>query len=275
MVYQHVNRWLVVFLAALLVAVAGCGSSSSDDTATEETSTSDASVGEEAGHDHSDHDHGGTDGFREWTGSPAPEVHLTLEEDGSGGTVLAIDSPGFTFTPASVIEPVPGEGHAHLYVDGDLLTMIYRRSYVLPQLPAGARELTVTLSTNDHLEYAVDGKPMAASILLTASDAATGGSGDGAGAVGPPDPPVVSETAAVETIEGVVVAVDGGLTRTMSFTLLVDAGDQILFFPTATATFHGGPISHIRDHLTSGSPVIVEYAVLEDGTYAAISVTDH
>jgi hypothetical protein len=197
-------------------------------------------------------------------------VLLTLESDGSEGRVLAIDAPGFTFTPASVTEPVAGEGHAHLYVDGELLTMIYRHSYVLPQLPPDARVLTVTLSTNDHLEYAVDGVPIAASIELVSPGA---GSGDDAEAT--PEPPVVPDGTAIETIEGVVVAVEGDLTRTISFTLLTDAGDRIIFLPTATATFHGGPIAHIRDHLTSGAPVIVEYAVLADGTHAAISASDH
>ena len=83
-----------------------------------------------------------------------------LEAQGNhsgGGTNLE-----FTFTGADVFDPVPGEGHAHLYVDGKMMTMIYGPEFNLPALEPGTHQVMVTLSTNDHLEYVVDGELLSA-----------------------------------------------------------------------------------------------------------------
>ncbi|HSJ72148.1 MAG TPA: hypothetical protein VLA29_10955 [Acidimicrobiia bacterium] len=79
----------------------------------------------------------------------------------------------------------------------------------------------------------------------------------------------------VLTTTGVVIDVAGNLTATTAVTILDGDGMQIVFIPAADATFHGGPVSHIRDHLLSGLPVIVDYVVLADGTFEAISFDDH
>lgn len=142
------NSTAVVIGLALLIAACANPSAGEEGLATETTV-----------HDH-DQEHlpaAATDGLREWIGSLPPVVTLAL----SDSLVLDITAPGFTFTSANVIDPVPGEGHAHLYVDGDLVTMIYKPTYPLPRLEPGAHELTVTLSTNDHLEYSSGGKPIA------------------------------------------------------------------------------------------------------------------
>lgn len=77
------------------------------------------------------------------------------------------------------------------------------------------------------------------------------------------------------TAHGVVTAFDGDLSVTNSFTILTEDGTELVFVPSPDATFHGGPMSHIRSHLVSGEPVSVEYVEEPDGTLTALSASDH
>lgn len=78
----------------------------------------------------------------------------------------------------------------------------------------------------------------------------------------------------VLTTTGIVIDVAGDLTATTAVTILDGDGMQLVFVPSADATFHGGPVGHIRDHLLSGLPVVVNYIVLADGTLEANSFDD-
>lgn len=78
----------------------------------------------------------------------------------------------------------------------------------------------------------------------------------------------------VLTATGIVIDIAGDLTATTSVTIIDGDGTQIVFVPSAEATFHGGPVSHIRDHLLSGLPLVVDYVVAGDGTLEAISFDD-
>jgi hypothetical protein len=60
-------------------------------------------------------------------------------------------------------------------------------------------------------------------------------------------------------IEGRLAEVSGDLQTVESFVLLTDDGERLLFLADPAASFHGGPLSHIRDHLVSGEPVVVYY----------------
>jgi ABC-type glycerol-3-phosphate transport system substrate-binding protein len=75
-------------------------------------------------------------------------------------------------------------------------------------------------------------------------------------------------------VEGVVIAVEGGLQVVDSFTILIGAGEQMTFDPGPGLLFDGGPLSHLREHLADGSPVYVVYIVEADGTNVAIEVGD-
>jgi hypothetical protein len=144
---QAFNRSLLVLSVSMLVLVAACGESNDD------------------GHDHVHSDATEAAQMREWTGSPVPTVELSLD-DSSEHTMLVVVADGFTFTTADVTKPVDGEGHGHLYADGELLTMFYAPEFQLPHdVVDGHHELTVTLSTNDHLEYAHNGEPIGESIM--------------------------------------------------------------------------------------------------------------
>lgn len=75
------------------------------------------------------------------------------------------------------------------------------------------------------------------------------------------------------SVEGRLVDFDGDLTTVRSFELISTDGEQLRFIPDVDATFHGGPISHLRDHLVSGEPIIVFYEE-RGGDLVATSVED-
>jgi len=73
---------------------------------------------------------------------------------------------------------------------------------------------------------------------------------------------------------GAIIGVDGDLTATTLITIVTAAGDEMTFRPGSGATFHGGAISHVRDHLVSGAKVLVEYHELSDGSLEATHIED-
>lgn len=65
----------------------------------------------------------------------------------------------------------------------------------------------------------------------------------------------------------------GGLQDLESFTIVDETGRRFVFRPDAEATFHGGPLGHLRDHLRSGEPVVVRYRESGD-MLIAVEVSD-
>jgi len=99
-------------------------------------------------------------------GEAMPTVSYTIESDGADGWNLHIATTHFTFTPQNINgEPVAGEGHAHLYVDGKL-TVVYGDWYHIDALPSGAHSIEVSLNNNDHSVYSYQGKYVEATSTL-------------------------------------------------------------------------------------------------------------
>ncbi|MFW5691618.1 MAG: hypothetical protein ACOCXZ_03865 [Chloroflexota bacterium] len=100
-------------------------------------------------------------------GDVIPTLTIRALDDGQGGHVLLLDVTGFRFAPESVDEShVPGEGHAHLYIDGVKVGRIYSSAHTLPELAPGTHEITVTLNANNHAELWHDGAPISATLTL-------------------------------------------------------------------------------------------------------------
>jgi len=78
-----------------------------------------------------------------------------------------------------------------------------------------------------------------------------------------------------ERIDGVVVDVDGGLAGVSAFEIVTADGSRLRFVPDeGVDAFAGGaPLSHLNEHLQTGSPVRVGY-VEENGTLIALVVAD-
>ncbi|MFC6689460.1 hypothetical protein [Jhaorihella thermophila] len=129
------------------------------------------------GHDHGDHDHAAAAGHDHAThdhsrvtdlpaGPDAPSVGLTATPDPVSGWNLKVTVENFRFAPEHASAPAqPGEGHAHLYVNGEKVARLYGPWFHLSGAQPGDK-VTVTLNGNDHSGLSVDGVPVEASAIL-------------------------------------------------------------------------------------------------------------
>jgi hypothetical protein len=93
--------------------------------------------------------------------SEAPAVSIDVQRDPMMPTHfnIRIQPDGVTFAPESVSsDHVMGEGHAHVFVNDVKISRAYNEWYHLPRLDPGNHTIKVTLNTNDHREYAVNGE---------------------------------------------------------------------------------------------------------------------
>lgn len=99
----------------------------------------------------------------------APTVAVAVNEDAKSGWNVQIITTGFTFTPenASSLPNVIGEGHAHLYVDGEKVARVYGNWFHYPENFDGTKEFKVTLNANDHSDYAINDEVISASVSVT------------------------------------------------------------------------------------------------------------
>ncbi len=125
-------------------------------------------------HDHDDHasemamdDHSHDDGEAHShddaemfmvSADQAPTLSLVVEKDAKSGYNVKLETTDFTFTPESVNEEnVIGEGHAHLYVDGEKVGRLYGPYFHYDGDIEGTAMFRATLNANDHSEYATNG----------------------------------------------------------------------------------------------------------------------
>lgn len=100
-------------------------------------------------------------------GGPVPTLDMELLPDPASGWNLHIMTTNFRFSPEHAsLDPVPGEGHAHIYVNGDKLGRMYGAWQHLADLPDGKVTIEVTLNANDHRPLAVDGRKLSASATV-------------------------------------------------------------------------------------------------------------
>lgn len=100
-------------------------------------------------------------------GVAAPTLQLEVEPDSMDGWNVRLVTTNFHFSPDKAGGAnEPGHGHAHLHIDGNKAARVYSEWYYLPKLPPGKHEIRVSLNTNDHQVYAVDGKPIEAAATI-------------------------------------------------------------------------------------------------------------
>jgi len=87
-------------------------------------------------------------------GTPVPGVDLEVHTDPKSGWNLQISTTNFIWAPQNASTmPVMGEGHAHLYVDGNKRGRLYGEWYFLGGLTDGDHQVRVTLNANNHSDY--------------------------------------------------------------------------------------------------------------------------
>lgn len=101
------------------------------------------------------HSHG-TDGIET---AVDMSVQISAEADAASGANVFVTVNGFTFAPQNANEEhVDGQGHAHIYVDGEKLGRVYGSAVHLGSLSEGMHEIRVTLNANTHGDYMINGK---------------------------------------------------------------------------------------------------------------------
>ena len=121
------------------------------------------------GHHHPEADRAGHGRTIDLPAGPgAPTLDFRVAKDPASGWNLHVVTTGFRFAPESVDQPHrPGDGHAHVYVDGKKLARIYGPRFHLGALPPGEVTLSVTLNANDHSALAIAGRPLKAEKTIT------------------------------------------------------------------------------------------------------------
>jgi hypothetical protein len=120
---------------------------------------SDSGASNHGSHSHASHSHG--DMVNLPKGENAPSLDFTITEDSVGGYNVHILVENFRFAPEHVnASHRDGEGHAHIYVNGEKIARVYGEWFHLSSLPPGDTEVMVTLNANDHGHLAVEGEPL-------------------------------------------------------------------------------------------------------------------
>ena len=95
-------------------------------------------------------------------------IGFTTEVDDKGGVDIQITTEGWLWTPDNVDgEHVPGEGHAHIYVDDVKIGRIYGPTYYLEGIEPGEREVRISLNSNSHDELTYGGDAVEAISMVT------------------------------------------------------------------------------------------------------------
>jgi len=108
-----------------------------------------------------------TKSFEVTNGQPVPTISFTIKQDSTGGWDIHAATTNFTFTPEKIDgEPVLGEGHIHLYVDGNLIVVLGPWCH-LDLLPPGRHTIREALANNDHSLYEFKGNDIDATQNIT------------------------------------------------------------------------------------------------------------
>jgi 3',5'-cyclic AMP phosphodiesterase CpdA len=97
---------------------------------------------------------------------PAPSIDVTPVKVGDGWRI-DIETRNFEFSEEQQGQDHnPGFGHGHVYVGGMKVGRVYGSGYAIGALPPGEHLLRITLNTNNHRQYAVDGTPVEATAVI-------------------------------------------------------------------------------------------------------------
>jgi hypothetical protein len=156
---------LVAALSVLAFFAASCG----DDDPITSAGQADADA---PATDDTDAEHDAMHGEAiEFEGSAVPTIEIEVVSDPAGGVNIGISTTNYTIAPRSAsAEHVEGEGHFHLYVDGEKVLRFYNEWIYFAGVAEGEVEIMVELSANDHRPYAHNGEPLYAMTTFSVPD---------------------------------------------------------------------------------------------------------
>lgn len=114
---------------------------------------------DEKTHDHSQHSHSNLEIKSFGDDIAIPSVSFTIEADTMSGWNIQVHTTNFHFSPEKINTPAtPGEGHAHIYIDGFKIARIYSHWYHLKNLTPGEHKVRISLNANDHSNLSHQGQ---------------------------------------------------------------------------------------------------------------------
>lgn len=117
--------------------------------------------------DHSMHQSGAI--FEITNDQTRPEISMEILPNDDNSWLVNIQTNKFEFFEP-LTEPLihkDGQGHGHLYLNGLKLQRMYSDQATIGVLPTGKHTVSVTLNTNDHKAYSIDGSPVSSSVEIT------------------------------------------------------------------------------------------------------------
>ena len=118
-------------------------------------------------HDHGSHQRKHEELVELPQGHKPPTIVVTVTADPGSGWNVHAKTTNFRFAPEAASRAhKPGEGHAHIYVDGKKIARLYGPWFHIPSLAPGKRDIRVTLNTNDHKTYAIHDRPIEAVVSV-------------------------------------------------------------------------------------------------------------
>jgi hypothetical protein len=107
----------------------------------------------------------GATSIHEISNDSAPTASLEIKKDPTGGFNVHVVTTNFTWRPdMASMKYVPGEGHAHVFLDGRKIMRIYNEWFHLNTYQfatkAGEQLLSIEFVGNDHAPYTIQGSPI-------------------------------------------------------------------------------------------------------------------
>jgi hypothetical protein len=101
----------------------------------------------------------------------APRVNLEIKKDPTGGYNVHVVTNNFVWRPEMAsMKHIPGEGHAHVFLDGRKIMRIYNEWFHLNTYQfstrSGEQLLSIEFVGNDHAPYTIDGLPVGAEQIV-------------------------------------------------------------------------------------------------------------
>lgn len=114
---------------------------------------------------HTSMDHGMLDISQD---SIVPQIiAVEITKDSMSGWNLEVMTENFRFTPENASKNhIPGEGHAHLYLNGEKYARVYGPYFHIPDVGYEIQEIKLSLNANGHETLAIQEKPIEKMILL-------------------------------------------------------------------------------------------------------------
>ena len=98
-----------------------------------------------------------------------PSIRAELQIDPLSGFNLHLITSNFTFAPESAgLKHKDRMGHAHLYIDEHKIARLYNNWFHIDTIPKDAKQMRITLYSNDHRPFIADNKIISAVIELNA-----------------------------------------------------------------------------------------------------------